>query len=120
MLAMSTKNKPSRAMTSAEVTRMMLPPAGHVEVRERQNGSWSVFYPDPGFIPCSPVCNLNKVLRNHKHDYEQTWIESTYKPTSYQDALDWARYLSDGREVKVVAFVPLAERRAAKKAKSEA
>lgn len=98
-------------MSSAEVTRMMLPPSQHVEVRERQNGSFTVHYPDPGFIPCAPVCDLKRNVRGHKCDYEQKWIETHYQPTSYEDALAWATYLSDGREVKVVGFVPLAERR---------
>ena len=81
---------------------MMLPPTGHIEVREKRDGTWLVFYPDPGFIPCEPTCNLSKVMRNHKHSFKQDFIQSTYIPTSYADALDWADKLAEGREVKVV------------------
>jgi hypothetical protein len=82
----------------------MLPPAKHIEVREKQNETWVVFYPDPGFIPCAPACDLSKIMRAHKHEYEPSWIETNYKPTSYEDALEWAEYLAEGREVKVIPF----------------
>lgn len=81
---------------------MTLPPRGHIEVRERANGTWSVFYADPGFVPCAPGCDLQRVMRTHKHTYEQAMIESTYKPESYEDALDWAQYLAEEREIKIV------------------
>lgn len=97
---------------SGVVLRQTLPRAFtlHVEVREKQNGTWRVYYPDPGWIPCEPVCHLK-----HKHDYEQNWIESHYKPEDYEDALNWAEAISEGREVKVVTFVPLRERNRGKK-----
>ena len=105
------KTSSDKNLTSAEVTVLMLAPTKHIEVREKQNGTWSVFYPDPGFLPCPPGCDLAKVVRTHKHEYEQGWIESTYKPEDYADACDWAALLAEGREVKIVPFVPLQERR---------
>lgn len=83
-----------------ETLRMTLPQSrGPLQVREKMNGSWIVLYPDPGFIPCAPVCHLR-----HKHEYEQTLIESTYKPTDFDDAMDWASSLADGREIKIVKY----------------
>lgn len=107
----------SKAMTSDELLRATLPPgfAEPVEVRERQDGSWRVFYPDPGWIPCEPVCHLKERYKNHKHDYEQRWIESNYVPASYSDALDWAETLGH-REVRVVGYMTPAERKAERKA----
>jgi len=77
--------------------RKMLPPFPHVEVRERRDGTFRVWYPDPGWIPCAPVCHLK-----HSHDYKQGFVESYYHPTSREDAMDWAEKLAEGREVKVL------------------
>lgn len=115
---MATKEKESKSMTSKEVIMATLAPFTHIEVRGRQNGSWTVHYPDPGFVPCAPVCDLKKNVRGHKCDYEQSYIETNYKPTSYADAMGWANYLAEGREVKVVSFVPLSERRKVDKEKN--
>lgn len=93
-------------ISSSEVIRMTLPPPGYVEVREKMDGSWVVSYSDPGFIPCPPVCHLK-----HKHEYVQPQIDSHYRPTDFEDATAWAHALADGREVKVVSFIPLHERR---------
>lgn len=98
-----------------EVLKKTLPPFPHVEVREDSKGAWRVYYPDPGFVPCAPVCRLKDVDRNHKHVYEQAFIETNYAPTSYDDALDWATLLAEGREVKVVPYKTLAERNAEKR-----
>lgn len=108
---MSTKLNTTKEMTSGEVIRATMPPSKWIEVRQRQNGSYTVHYPDPGFIPCAPVCDLKKNVRGHKCDFEQQWIETNYKPTSLEDAVAWAEYLADGREVKVVPFIPIQERR---------
>lgn len=116
---MTAKKRSPKEMTSHEVTRASMAPFTHIEVRERQNGSWTVHYPDPGFVPCAPVCDLKKNVRGHKCDYEQSFIETNYKPTSFADAMDWANYLADGREVKVVSFVPLSERRKVDKEKND-
>ena len=78
----------------------------HVEVRQKQNGTWRVFYPDPGWISCPPDCKIK-----HKHDYEPAWCESTYQPTSYKDAMDWAGKMAGSREIKVIKFVPINQRR---------
>lgn len=102
---------------SEVVMRQVMPKAFtlHIEVRERMDGTWRVWYPDPGWIACEPVCKLK-----HKHDYEIAWIESRYHPTDYEDALAWADYISDGREVKVVSYVPFGGRRSRKKVLTEA
>lgn len=91
-----------------EVMRQTMPAAfaSHVEVREKMNGTWRIFYPDPAWIPCDPRCEVK-----HKHDREMNWIESNYQPVDYEDALDWADVLAEGREVKTVSFVPLSQRR---------
>ena len=104
-------------MTSEELLRATVPPAFAlpIEVRERQDGTWRVWYADPGWIPCEPVCRLKDRDRNHKHDYDQRWVESNYEPTSYSDALEWANFLSEDREVRIMPFVPLAERNRRKK-----
>lgn len=114
-------SKHGKAMTSDELMRATLPPAFAlpVEIRERQDGGWRVFYPDPGWIPCEPVCRLKDRDRNHKHDYDQRWIESNYHPTSYDDALEWAWSLGHG-EPRIVPFVPLYERKAQRKALADA
>ena len=78
----------------------------HIEVRERMDGGWRVWYPDPAWIPCEPVCKLV-----HKHDYEMRWIESHYKPVDFEDALGWANSLCEGREVKVISYEPVGGRR---------
>ena len=63
-----------------------------------RDGTYRVWYPDPGWIPCPPVCYIK-----HSHDYKQGWIESTYAPTDLADAMDWAGKLAEEREVKLVA-----------------
>lgn len=110
---MAPTKPPARDIGSAEVTRLVLPPCPHFEVREQQNGTWSVWYPDPAFIPCAPVCDLGKVMRTHKHVYEQDWIKTNYQPTNYEDAMQWAEYLAEGRDVKVFPFLTAAEKRVA-------
>lgn len=109
-------SKPSKSMTSDELLRATLPPAFSepVEVRERQDGKWRVWYPDPGWIPCEPVCRLKDRDKNHKHDYEQRWIESNYEPSTYFDALEWAEGMGH-REVRVVPYATPAERKRQKK-----
>jgi hypothetical protein len=98
------KRRPTPEVTSvissAEVTHSMLRPAGHVEVRQRRDGTWRVLYQDPGYIPCMHDCQVK-----HKHDRDSvSWIETNYTPTSKKDALDWAEQLAEGREVKVLPF----------------
>lgn len=70
---------------------------GHIEIREHLNGSFSVWYPDPGFTPCAPTCG-----EKHKHTFKQGHVESEYEPTDRADADDWAYQLAEGREVKYV------------------
>ena len=99
------KPKPSRprevvgGKTSAEVLASMQPPRGQIEVRERRDGTWRVWYPDEGYIPCPPVCELK-----HSHDYKQKMVESFYHPTSREDAKLWAAALAEEREVKVFRY----------------
>lgn len=51
-------------------------------------------------------------MRGHKHDFgPPSQIETHYQPTSFEDAMQWAEYLSEGREIKVLDYVPLHERR---------
>lgn len=82
-----------------------------IEVRERQNGTWRVWYPDPAWIACDTRCEIK-----HKHDRELHWIECHHQPAIYADALEWAEYLADGREVRIVPYVPVAERNRQRKA----
>lgn len=103
-------------LSSREVLTHTLPPFPHIELREKRDGSWSVWYPDSGWIPCSSNCRLGDVLRGHKHDRVQPWIETNYTPTSYDDALAWAELLAEGREVKVLKFMTIGERNAARAA----
>lgn len=72
----------------------------YVEVREKSNGTWIVSYPDEGFIPCAPVCNLK-----HKHEYDAKLVESHYKPKDYKDAMSWAKKLAGGRKIQTVKQV---------------
>lgn len=99
-------------LSPREILTQTLPPFTHIEVREKRDGSWSVWYPDPGWIPCAANCRLNEVLRGHKHDRVQPWIETHYTPTSYEDALVWAELLAEGRDVRVVKFMTIGERNA--------
>lgn len=108
----------TNVVSSAETIRMTLPSRGHIEIREKQNGDWVVSYSDPGFIPCEPTCQMNRVLPRHKHDYECPQVDTHYLPKSFEDAVDWAEYLSEGREVKIVKYVPIQDRRR-KKAEPE-
>ena len=91
----------------------MLPGSKWIEIRQKQNGEYRVHYPDPGFIPCAPACDLQRISRAHKHDYVQGWIEAYYHPTDLEDAMKFAALLAEGREVKLLEFVPLAQRRSA-------
>lgn len=105
----------SKNMTSPEVIKMMMPPPLHIEMRQKLNGDWLIFYPDPGFLPCSPVCAFGQrgmPLPTHKHEHEPKWIESEYKPTDRDDALAYSTLLAEGREVKVIEWVPPQQRRA--------
>lgn len=103
-------------MSDRELLLATLPPCPHIEVREKRDGTWTVWYPDPGWIPCAPNCQLNKVQRAHKHDYEQTFVETHYVPTSFSDAMAWAEDLAEGREIKVLPYMTLGERNAARAA----
>jgi hypothetical protein len=98
--------RPREVVNVVDVTRTMLPPRGHVEVRERRDGTYRVWYPDEGWIPCPPVCDLK-----HSHNYRQGHVESFYHPTSLEDAMEWAYQLAEGREVKVVPVNPGAVKR---------
>lgn len=124
LLCMTTKQrKPPEVVNiipAREVLRQGLAPFTHIEVKQDSKGAWHVFYPDPGFIPCAPACRLRERDRNHKHTYEQQWIQSSYTPTSYEDALDWGTLLAEGREVKVEAYKTRAERNAEKRLTEEA
>ncbi|MEM3008402.1 MAG: hypothetical protein QXY15_10170 [Candidatus Nitrosotenuis sp.] len=77
-------------MSEREVMMATIPPRGdRVEVREHVvDGklTWSVWYPQEGFIPDSP-------LDEHK------LVRSYYNPTSKKDALEWAEYLAAERKV---------------------
>jgi len=79
---------------------------GHIEVRQKRDGSFSIFYPDEGFISCPPVCDLK-----HKHDYERGWTESSVVPKNKEDAMTWAQMLAEDREVKFIPYTPLHKRR---------
>lgn len=96
------KTRKSKAMTSRQLLMATLPPRGHIEVRERRDGTYSVFYPDMAFIPCPPVCRLKEVLRTHKCDREQGFVESNLPPTDFDAAMEWATFLAEEREVKVI------------------
>ena len=98
----------ARETGAGEVTRMMLPPRGIIEVRERQDYSWKVLYPDEGFIPCPPVCALK-----HSHDYKQKMVETFYQPTDQDDAMAWAQMLAEEREIKVFPYQGIRKPRAA-------
>lgn len=110
----------TRTIPARELIRQMLPPFPHIEVREKQNGTWTVWYPDPAWIPCAPSCNLRERDRYHKHDFDQPFIQTHYVPTSYSDALAWAESLADGREVKILPYMTLAERKAASRERQAA
>jgi hypothetical protein len=103
----------TKARTSNEVILSSLAPFSHVEVREKQDGTWTVWYPDVSWIPCAPVCRLTDVERSHKHDYEQKWYETHYKPETLADAIDWATQIAEGVEVKVLPYLTAAEKKAA-------
>lgn len=105
----------TNVISARETLRMTLPPFPHVEVRENSKGAWRVFCPDSAFIPCAPVCRLKDVDRNHKHKYEQDFLETHYTPRDYDDAIAWAELLAEGREVKVVPYKTTAERNAEKR-----
>jgi hypothetical protein len=98
-------------ISSAEVIRQTMPPRGHVEVRERRDYEWRVWYPDEGFVPCAPVCHLQ-----HSHDYQQKLVESFYQPADEDDAVEYAALLAGSREVKVVPFQGIRKSREAAKA----
>lgn len=104
------KKEKVRSMTSAEVIIATMPPRGHVEIRERQDKTFRVFYSDEGFIPCAPVCRLGEYTKSHKHDYTQKMVESYYIPVSEDDAIDYAERLAEGREVKMLRFKTINER----------
>lgn len=97
MTARSKRARPREVVNVVDMTYVMLPPRGHVEVRERKDGTYRVWYPDEGFVPCAPSCDLR-----HKHEYKQGHVESFYHPATFDDAVEWAYKLADGREVKIV------------------
>ena len=85
-------------ISSSEVTRMMLTDTGEmaIEVRRHLDGHYSVWYPEEGWLPCPPRCELR-----HSHSITHPYTESFYQPKDLDDALAYAEDLAQGREVKV-------------------
>ncbi len=109
----TSKKHPPREVVNiigpAEVQRMIGGyGGGHIEVRERQNGSWTVHYLEDGWIPCPPSCEFK-----HKHDVVRPMVEAPYKGMTLDQALVVADDYANGREVLIVEFMTPAERRAA-------
>jgi hypothetical protein len=97
-----------RVIPSAEVTRWMIPDTSDmaIEVRQRRDKSYTIHYPEEGWLPCTPQCNLR-----HKHSFEHPYTESYYSTTSLDDALEHARFLAGNRPVKVIKWTPPAKRK---------
>lgn len=101
MTALAERREVTKVIPSHEAMAHSMPRSIPCEVRERRDGSWSVLYPDPGFIPCAPVCYFGQKgwpFPGHKHEYAPKMIETEYKPTSFDDAKRWAMLISDSSE----------------------
>ena len=90
-------------------------PAGDIQVRGHKDGTWTVWYLDEGYIPCSPVCRLKEIDKKHTCDYNnRKFIQSHFgekmighgqPDRSFEGAMEYAEYLRAGnedREIKVV------------------
>lgn len=99
MVRTPSKREVTNVVPSSEVTQMMLCDTSQmaIEVRRHLDGHYSIWYPEEGWISCPPVCELK-----HKHAIQHPHVESFYKPTDLEDALEYAESLAYGREVKVV------------------
>lgn len=71
--------------------------AGHVEVRERKDGTWTVHYPEAGWIGCFPDCK-----KRHTHETERPFTQVNAVFTDPQEAVEIAYDYSGLREVKIV------------------
>lgn len=69
---------------------------GHVEIRERSNGSWTLFYPQVAWIGCLSDCKLR-----HKHQTVQPMEQSGETWQTLSEAQEAAQRYAHGREVKV-------------------
>jgi hypothetical protein len=81
----------------------------HIEIRQKRDGTYRVWYPEEGFLPCPENCELNKVRRSHKHKFDRPFVESYYVPTSLSDATDWAESLALGRDVILIPYGQLSK-----------
>lgn len=80
-------------MTSGELSRVMFIPGEVVEIREQKDGSYTVWYPEEGWLPTAP---------GQKHPF----VKSYYAPVDLDDAKAWATELAAGeREVKLIPYV---------------
>lgn len=70
--------------------------AERVEIKEKQDGSWSIWYPEEGWV----LCTCEKC----KHKTEHPLYESGYKPTDLEDAKRYAKTIS--KNVKIVPLTP--------------
>lgn len=76
-----------------------------IEVRQHRDGSYTIHYPAEGWLPCVVGCD-----QRHKHEYDHPYVESYYRPIDLDDALEYAKWLGGGREVKVIKYLPLHKR----------
>ncbi len=87
---------------------------GPIELREKRDGTWTVWYLDEAFIPCPGVCRLKEVDRRHKCEHDRPYVQSYFgvrgiscpePDVSYEAAMEFAVYMQAGnetREIKVV------------------
>jgi hypothetical protein len=71
------------------VTERQKKPHRHAEVG-RSADRWVVYYPDPGWVDCGPLCagcDLNPSHRN------QRWIKADQDHDTLARAMDYARWL---------------------------
>ena len=66
--------------------------AEHIEIKEKKDGSWEIWYPEEGWVACT--CD------KCKHVTEAPLFCSYYKPTSLEDAQDWLK--DTRREIRVI------------------
>lgn len=69
---------------------------GCLEIREHRDGSWTVHYPRPGWIACTPDCRVK-----HKHETVRPFDNVTGSWPCLEDANEIAVLYAEGREIKV-------------------
>lgn len=85
----------------------------YLELREKTDGTWEIYYPEEGFVPCPTPCNIKEHDKQHKCTRDRGWTKSSFgirgislpePDKSYEAAMAYAEVMNKGmdREIKVI------------------